>query len=385
MKKLRDAYSDPDDAAWRQQIGQQVRWFRQIKGLSQVELAQRIGVRPGPLNAIEHGRHVPSGRVLVRLADHLDVTVDDLLGRQKESPDSCLRETKATYLTGERMEGKPYAIPMRLRDDVRLDDATEQHLNQLVAEFLMLEDLCGAQKCANIPLRYAFTPDDRGLELLAQQVRQFLGIGQAVIFDYLELFENTGLRVVFCALPDHTASVAYYDSVNSNAFFFINEQQGTERQLFELAKRLGAVYLHTGGLLNAGEQAPDSLRIARKFAAFFLMPEAAMRTTVAQTGLKPERWTYDLVLRLKHRFGVSAESFVIRLEELALITKALAKKIKTRIRRDYKKTHYQEPGGTCRILTPNGRLDDLRLVTGRGMRSKSFSHKLDYAAPEETP
>ncbi len=365
MRKLRDTYADPSDAEWRKRIGQQVRWFRQIKGLSQVELAQRIGVRPGPLNAIEHGRHVPSGRVLLRLAEALDITVDEVLGRQRESEALCVRETKAAYLTDERAVGRPYAIPMRLRDDVQLDDKTEKRLNDLVAEFLELEDRCGAQKCANIPLRHAFSPDERGIELLAQQVRQFLGVGHAVIFDYLELFENAGLRVVFCEMPDAVGSAAYYDSLNSNAFFFINKGKGTERQLFELAKRLGAVYLHTGGMLIASGASLDSLRVAQKFAAFFLMPEAAMRTTVAQTGLKPNQWTYDLALRLKHRFGVSAESFVKRLDELALITQPLAKKIITRIHRDYKKTGYKEPGGTRRILTPNGRLDDLRQVTGR--------------------
>ncbi len=308
---------------------------------------------------------MPSGRLLVRLADHLDVSVDDLLGRATETPGSLLREKPAAYLCHDSTGGKPYAIPMRLRDDNRLDAETEASLNQLVVEFLNLEDCCGAQKCANIPLRHAFVPDDRGIELLAQQVRQFLGIGHAVIFDYLELFENAGLRVVFSALPAKVASVAYYDSVNSNVFFFINEVHGAERQLFELAKRLGAVYLHTGGCRDAMEDKVDTLRIARKFAAFFLMPEAAMRATVAQTGITPDRWTYELVLRLKHRFGVSAESFTIRLEELALITPAIAKRIKTRIRRDYKKTNFEEPGGTRRILTPNARLDDLRLVAGR--------------------
>ncbi|HMP96894.1 MAG TPA: helix-turn-helix domain-containing protein [Kiritimatiellia bacterium] len=357
------AMSAADDAALRKRIGDQVRLFRRLQHLTQVELARRIGMKPGPLNAIEQGRHVPTGRVLLRLAEALGASVDDVLGRGWVS--DRVGEKPATYLTGAVDGERPYAQPMRLRDDPPPDPEVELFLDGLVREFLALEDACGAQKCASIPLRHPFTADDRGIELLAQQVRQFLGVGHAVIFDYLELFENAGLRVVFCPLPRAFGSLAYYDAVHANAFFFIKERQSVERQLFELAKRLGAIYLHTGGVRYPEGSPPDSLRIARKFAAFFLMPEAAMRATVAQTGIAPDRWTYALVLRLKHRFGVSAESFVIRLEELGLITAPLAKRFKTRIRRHYQTTHNQEPDGTRRILIPNGRLDDLRLVAGR--------------------
>jgi len=366
MKPLRDAYQQEEDALLRQRIGLQVRTFRQLKHLSQAELAAQVGIRPGPMNAIEKGKHVPTGRMLLRLAEALGVSVDSLLGRPEAV--FAAREERPSYLRSETSDGHPVAQPMRLRDDQPLDPATEKQLQQRVFEFLALEDACQAQKCATIPLRHPFTTDTRGIELLAQQVRQFLGIGQAVIFDYLELLENAGLRIVFCPMPENIASAAYYDAANANAFFFINEALNVERQLFELAKRLGAIYLHTGGARPPGAQAngpPDSLRIARQFAAFFLMPEAAMRATVAQTGITPERWTYELVLRLKHRFGVSAESFVIRLEELSLISPTLAKRFKTRIRQEYKRTGYKEPDGTRRMLTPNGRLNDLRLVAGR--------------------
>jgi len=352
-----------DDQRLREQIASSIRRLRQVKHISQADLARRIGVRPGPLNTIEKGRHVPSGRLLLKLAVELEVSVDEILGRT--SGGHVLKEERAAYLVDAPSGTRPYAQPMRLRDDVPIDSATESKLDDFVREFLDLEDLCGAQKCANIPLRHPFTVDDCGIEMLAQQVRTFLGIGHAVIFDYLELFENAGLRVVFCPLPEKVFSVAYYDAINANAFFFINGKMNVERQLFELAKRLGAIYLHTGGARSPSEHPPgslDTLRIARKFAAFFLMPESAMRTTVAQIGITPDRWTYELILRLKHRYGVSAESFIIRLEELGLITDPLSKKFKTRIRQEYKKTGHKEPDGSRRVLTPNGRLGDLRLL-----------------------
>lgn len=360
MSKLRHGEKD---RLIREKIGNSIRRLRQIKHISQAELARRIGVRPGPLNTIEMGRHVPSGRLLMKLADELDVSVDDLLGRNNQP--TALKDERARYFTAEGTTERPYAQPIVLRDDQPLSKAAEKRLDELARSFLELEDICGAQKCATIPLRHPFTADDRGIEILAQQVRTFLGIGHAVIFDYLELFENAGLRVYFCQLPSRIFSVAYYDAINANAFFFINIKMNVERQLFELAKRLGAIYLYTGGACSPNAQSPgplDTLRIARKFAAFFLMPEASVRNTIAQTGITPDRWSYELVLRLKHRFGVSAESFIIRLEELGLITELLAKKFKARIRREYKKTGYKEPDGSRRMLSPNGRMGDLMAV-----------------------
>lgn len=200
-------------------------------------------------------------------------------------------------------------------------------------------------------------------------MRQVLGIGQAVIFDYLELLENAGLRVVFCPLPDRIQSVALYDATNANAFLLVRQGMNVERQLFELIKRLASIYLHTRrvyGQLPANEAgAMDDLHVARQFAALFLMPAAAVRASVAQLGIEPKGWSYELLLRLKHRFGASAQSFLMRLGELDLIEAGVAEELKGRIESHYQRTAYGEPDSSRRILSPNGRLGDLLLIAQR--------------------
>jgi Zn-dependent peptidase ImmA (M78 family) len=211
---------------------------------------------------------------------------------------------------------------------------------------------------------------------IAARVRQMLGVNHAVIFDYLELLENAGLRVVFCPMNDGVRSAAYYDPVNCNAFLVVCDGMNVERQLFELIKRLGAIYVHTRNLLcpppvgsdadgapsSSGEPVLDALHAARKFAALFLMPAQAVRASVAQLGIGPDQWTYELLLRLKHRFGVSAQSFVMRLKELRLIAPDAAGEIERRIEAHYARTNYGEPDSSRRILSPNGRLGDLLLA-----------------------
>jgi len=59
-------------------VGARIRQLREIQHISQVRLATEIGIRAGPLGWIEKGKHLPSGRVLYRIAKQLNVKLDDL-------------------------------------------------------------------------------------------------------------------------------------------------------------------------------------------------------------------------------------------------------------------------------------------------------------------
>ena len=56
--------------------------IREIKGLSQTELARRSGLQPSTVSHFETGRRAPSFDNLKRLADTLEVTTDFLIGRE---------------------------------------------------------------------------------------------------------------------------------------------------------------------------------------------------------------------------------------------------------------------------------------------------------------
>jgi Zn-dependent peptidase ImmA (M78 family) len=324
------------------------------------------------MNSLEKGKHVPSGRVLYRLAEALDTSVDSLLGlgeRRSEAsqPDVPLyvAESGASYGAATATGTWPTAIMASLPDDPALGEDERTSVDLIIRSFLALEDLCGAQKVAHIPLYVPFSRTVSGVEMWVQQVRQVLGIGPAVIFDYLELLENAGLRIVFCPLPDRLQSLSFYDARNANAFLIVRQGMNAERQLFEIIKRLACIYIHTrsayGRLssVEAGNGMLDDIHAARQFAALFLMPTSAVRASVVQLGVKPDGWTYELLLRLKHRFGVSAQAFLIRLGELQLIEEKVAAGLKTKIEAHYKRTGFGEPDATRRVLSPNGRLGDL--------------------------
>lgn len=59
-------------------LGDQVRAARVRKKLSQLELAQRAGVRPEVVSRIETGKSPGSLGSLYKIAPHLDLTIDEL-------------------------------------------------------------------------------------------------------------------------------------------------------------------------------------------------------------------------------------------------------------------------------------------------------------------
>jgi transcriptional regulator with XRE-family HTH domain len=80
----RTARSDADrksDAA----LGKRIASLRKQRGLTQVELAKKLGVAQPILSNYEHGKLRPNHQVLAALAKALAVSTDELLGIQGSS------------------------------------------------------------------------------------------------------------------------------------------------------------------------------------------------------------------------------------------------------------------------------------------------------------
>jgi len=355
-------------------VGARIRQLRAIQGISQIRLATEIGIRAGPLGWIEKGKHLPSGRVLYRIAKQLNVRIDDLFQEKNvwEPGAPTVSDTAPVLLA-----------PLDNGAGLNSEPVKSAHIIcQTVAEAVLnLEDLCGAVKTSDIPLYMPFTPTKSGAEYLAASARQSLGIGGAVVSDYLELFENAGLRVVFLDMPEGCSTFSGYDRLNRNAFFFVNSllKKQPEHQVFRLVFELGRIFWYTRKLYGAaaeeaqanaeGEEALDEAQFARCFAANFLMPSRAVKKTAWQLGLTPKAWTWDMLLRQKRRYGVSAQNLAQRLQALSLTWSDKQKR---------SPRYYQfkdeldafgaengvaaEPGGHRPQLTMNGRLCEMAML-----------------------
>lgn len=365
-------------------IGRHIRALRMRLHLTQGAFAARLGMLQAPVSNIEGGKNFPSAQVLYRISKVLGVSLDELFNPSGPLPSApepapAPASPSASPPADAGPDGRSFpceGISQTTAPSLLSEDSPFAHqVKTVIADYLRLEQICKVPREARIPLQIPFDLTAGGITRLASQVRELMGIRNAVVFDHLELFENHGLRVVFLEMPSHVESLSFYDANNRNVFIFVSAKQNPERQIFSLALELGKLLLHVR-LLALGQSYPETAaerwKPARLFAAAFLMPEEAVRATVTQTGLRPDTWDFEMLLRLKHRFGVSAETFNYRLLELGLLTPQLQKEFRTRIKAHYKKTRFQEPGASRRILSPNGRLGDLlHAASARGVSEVS--------------
>jgi transcriptional regulator with XRE-family HTH domain len=70
--------STPDEFA--RAVGCRIRAFRKERGMTQEQLADKVGASRSLISCYENGKFSPNGFSLVRLADALGVRTDQLLG-----------------------------------------------------------------------------------------------------------------------------------------------------------------------------------------------------------------------------------------------------------------------------------------------------------------
>lgn len=61
-----------------------IREYRKKKGVTMKELGKAVGVSESTISLYETGKHEPDLLTLGRIADFLEVTIDELLGREPE-------------------------------------------------------------------------------------------------------------------------------------------------------------------------------------------------------------------------------------------------------------------------------------------------------------
>ena len=81
------------------ELGKRLRRLRESVKLSQVKMAELLGVKQSSINRYEQGQSAPSLETLVRYADYFDVSLDYLLART-DNPQGKLYEHRSKIAPG---------------------------------------------------------------------------------------------------------------------------------------------------------------------------------------------------------------------------------------------------------------------------------------------
>lgn len=81
------------------ELGERLRILRESVKLSQVKMADLLGVKQSSINSYEQGQSAPSLETLVKYADYFDVSMDYLFART-DKPQGKLYEYRPKIATG---------------------------------------------------------------------------------------------------------------------------------------------------------------------------------------------------------------------------------------------------------------------------------------------
>ena len=346
-------------------IGGAVRRLRERLGLRQGDLARKAGMSAAQLCHVEKDRNAPSTRTLQRIADALGVPLAELAGGPPADgarTDAAARPAAPPQNAEDGADFVDSLQPCGATSLADLPPAPRAQVRRRILEYRELERRAGVPVLPSLPLDYPSEIAAGDAEALAGAVRRAAGIADAVLFDSIALLENKGLRVVAADLPEAVEAFALWDGAARNVWLVLRKGATDERQQFRAMCALAdALRFVAGGARTPVGDAPADRAFAKAFAAAFLMPAAALRELCYRLAVRPDGWNWELLLREKKRYGVSAETFARRLEALELLRPSLRQEFARRARA-WAAEHGGEPNPSRRKEIRHSRFGDLKAL-----------------------
>lgn len=292
-------------------VGDRVRRLRTALGLSQADLAERVGLATGSVSMLENGRLPVDSSILETLAAVLDC-----------SP-IYLSASRAEPLTS-KPHLRAYAdAPSRFVDRTIADTVTAvQFAREL--DLSMMPDV--------LPLFDGDLNDDDAIEEFAQVVRAHAGLEAGdVVRNAIRAAERLGCVVLpmDSELGRHLGLSMRVDGrpvirVSRPTAGADNSVPG-DRQRFTVAHELGHLVLHQDN--PPPPTAVEATRMekqAHRFGASFLAPAEAL---LADLDARGGRVTLTTLAQLKEIWGVAIKALVMRFRHLGVIDEDQARSL----------------------------------------------------------
>ncbi len=268
--------------------GERVKQARELRGLTQAQLADRIGKDQSTIAYIEMGSFQPSDEVLGAIAI------------QTGFPPSFFRQSpRAGFPSG--------SLQFRAR---RMSAGHRTQVHQY-AKTLWESAEKMAEQINELPVRVPRLTESP--ETAADVTRSELGLEpDKPVPHVINAVERAGVLVLTVPLPleKWDAVCMWAGEETKRPVIVVASEAPGDRLRYSVAHELGHLVMHQ--TLNGDLQDID--READRFAAAFLMPEAAMR----QELMPPI--TFTSLAELKPRWGVSMQALARRARHLEIIS-----------------------------------------------------------------
>ncbi len=279
-------------------IGKRLKQARNLRGLTQEELASQAGVTKQAISKYELGKDMPGSGVLYRISQALGVSEAFFFRKSIDMP-----LTKPCYR-------KEHGLNSRSgkQVDAKVQDWLERYLEtEVIFEGMTISHF-------DIPKGFPGVVSKlEDVEQVAEDLRKRWKIGFDAIDSVTELFEDRGIKVG--SADEELGFEALTFQAGRDYVIVVSSLVDGDRQRFSLAHELGHILLNCQKGVNV-EKAAD------RFAAAFLVPrEAAIR----ELGMKRGHLDLNEIHLLKHKYGLSMQGWIRRSRDLGIISQKLAK------------------------------------------------------------
>lgn len=273
---------------------------RLLRGLTQTELADMVGITKQAVSQYENGIVTPRGNVEIDMAQVLGMPLAYF-----SMPDSDSIRTPIFFRSRKTTTNKK-TIPYKVYINWTVD------IYNYIANLVKLPKVNMINKCQE-----QYSLDD--IIVITKELRKSWGLGSGPISNLTLLMENNGFIIAKTPLKaDKVDACSLYFTNNqtekNRPMVFLTSSTSSVRSRRDLAHELGHQVLHSW--MSEDEFEQNKARIeeeAELFASCFLMPCDAMeREAFSVTSL-------DSLLYMKRRWGTSAQSILYHLHNLGLI------------------------------------------------------------------
>jgi len=273
-------------------LGERIRQAREIRGLTQEELAEKLICSQALVAQVEAGFKLPTGDFIESVAEATEFPITFF--NEPPHPEFGIAEI---LLRAQRTAKRREIL------------GTVRYAEHVYAIYVAL-----AARLKPIPVRIPEVVDSP--KEAAKQVRKVLGLEpNSPIANLTHALERAGVRfIVVSPSHAHDAFCVWFrkDENETPLIAAVGGREDGDRYRLSVAHELGHLVMHRSFLRKSNKEVEDE---AWAFAAELLMPEAAIRSEL----ILP--LTITALARLKPRWGVSVAALIRRAYDLNIVTK----------------------------------------------------------------
>jgi len=304
-----------------------IQLLREYKGLSQADLANKVGLPLQAIAACEKGECMPSIGQLAAVARALGVPLEVFFEQNAACPPPPDCDGQAKSKGSIPPAQTEPTLLFRADDPKVLTPALKALVLKRALAYAEIEEEIG-EVAVSPPQMPVETYDPHAVERYAGDVRDFLGVEHAPLGDVIARLEERGLKILLTPLPARVSGLSAYTE-SLGAVIVVNDNHPVERQFFTALHELAHLICHRQDFAHP-EKAVDgklftkAVRSTREKLANHLAGAVLLPRDVLERELQAfrHRWVPEaMLLDLKLRYGVSMRTVLVRAAQIGIISR----------------------------------------------------------------